>query len=246
MTHPPMPALIDWRRRSAAFVLAFVLAACGSNGPTSPDSAPPPGQNPPGQQPPPTTNPTGKFENPQGPRFSLPEGIELVGKIGSSVPVSPDSIPGCWVGDTTQVKRIGRAITPVNLCFRVKNTTGRAIEIRFPPRVIFIAKALTDQNGVLLEPGATIIVPAGKMMWIEMWLFCINEKRSASRGTSEYEFGPVTDDAQITEIQTLMNDKSLKNPLDAAAVQYAVWEVSDRGGLTDATRQRLRNLPVGN
>ena len=238
-----MPSLIDWRRRSAAFAFAFLLAACGSDSPTSPDTDPPPEQNPPGQQPPPTTSPSGKFDNPQGTRFTLPDGIELVGKIGSSIPASPDSLPGCWTMDTTAVKRVGRAITPVNICFRVKNTTTRMIEIRFPPRVIFISKKMTDQNGVLLEPAASVVVPAGKSMWIEMWLFCVNEKRSSSKADSEYEIGPVTDDAQIKEVAELMSDKSLQNPLDAAAVQFAVWEVSDRGGLTDATRQQLRSLP---
>ena len=158
-----MSASIDWRRRSAACVLTVFLAACGSDSPTSPTN-PPPGQNPPGQQPPPTSSPTGKFENPQGARFTLPEGIELVGKIGSSIPVSPDSIPGCWAGDSAQVKRIGRAFTPVNLCFLVKNTTTRTIEIRFPPRTIFISKRLEDQNGVLLEPAASVVVPAGRTM----------------------------------------------------------------------------------
>ena len=145
--------------------------------------------------------------------------------------------------DTTAVTRIGRAFAPVNVCFRLKNTTGRAIEIRFPPRVIFISKKMTDQNGVLLEPAASVVIPAGKSKWIEMWLFCLNEKRSASKADSEYELGPVTDDAQIVEVAELTRDKSLKNHLDAVTVQVAVWEVSDRGGLTDATRQQLRNLP---
>ena len=240
-----MTAFIHWRRRSAAFAIAFIVAACGSDSPTSPGTTPPPGQGPPpGQQPPPTTNPVGKFDNPQGPRFTLPEGIELVGKIGSSIPVSPDSIPGCWTADTASVRRVGRAITPVNVCFRLKNTTTRAIEIRIPPRIILISKRMQDQNGVLLE-AATIVIPAGRVMWIEMWLFCINEKRSATKPESEYEFGPLTDDTQITEISDLIRDKSLRNPLDVATVQIAVWEVSDRGGLTDATRQQLRRLPAG-
>jgi hypothetical protein len=103
---------------------------------------------------------------------------------------------------------------------------------------------MEDQNGVVLE-AATIVIPAGRVMWIEMWLFCINEKRSATKPESEYEFGPVTDDAQLAEIAGLITGKSMKNQLDAATVQIAVWEVSDRGGLTDAMRAQLRNLPAG-
>ena len=164
--------------------------------------------------------------------------------MGSPVPVSPDSSPGCWFGDPKTVQRVGRGITVVNVCFRLKNTTSHPIEIRFPPRLIVISKHTEDQNGVLIDAGQKVVIPAYSMMWVDMALHCLNEKRRATRPDSEYEFGPVTDDPQLTEISEIVQSKDLKDHSSLLLLQQAIWQVTDRGGLTDATRAQLRALPT--
>jgi hypothetical protein len=111
-----------------------------------------------------------------------------------------------------------------------------------PAGLVMIAEDTATQNGTQVVP-IRIRIGAGRDTTILYSLFCTNEHRNPSSDTDEFHFGPVSDNAGLAEIISLVKDKDVTTSDARDQIQFAIWEVSDEGGLTDETRSELTALP---
>ena len=198
--------------------LVFAVVACGGDkkSSTGPDGGPNP------------------FDTPTGAVYQLPAGVAVQGKI---VGVGGDN--GNGICQPTE--KIGAGFGFVDICLTFSNSSAGPVTVVLPPELIFISKSTDTQNGAVVV-RQTVVVPAGSDTTVAISIFCVNLARHAADAEDEYTIGPLSDNAGLREIATLVQGKQIDAD-DALLVQSAVWEVSDEGGLTAETRQALRDLP---
>jgi hypothetical protein len=204
----------------ALSALLLAAAACGGDDKktsTGPDEAPNP------------------FDAPSGAVYQLPAGVAVQGKI---VGAGGDS--GNGVCETEET--VGAGAGFVDICLTFTNSGAEPDTIALPPELIFISKNTDTQNGAVVV-GQTVVVPAGGDTTVTVSLFCVNLRRHAADAADEFTIGPLSDNAGLREVATLVQGKSIDGQ-GSFVVQGAVWEVSDAGGLTAETRQALRDLPA--
>lgn len=147
------------------------------------------------------------------------------------------------------------------VCLEFKNETSQGIPLRFPPFITLQSKHLETQNGVIIAPGFSYLIPAFTVVRIYASAFCLNYNRRAPFDrvdlTNEWTIGPATLPEPLEEIADIIVPKGISyaqilNPdgrtLDTAKakklwlIQEAIWEVTDSTGLQPATRQKLMDL----
>ena len=163
-------------------------------------------------------------------------GIALPPQVGGC---DPNSCPGGAPG-------LGSGIGLVNIVITITNPTGSSQELVIEPGRTFIATPVTVQDGIALERVQVTIAPGGPRT-IAVRLFCTNAHRSASSASTTYAPGPVTTNAALLDLASIVSGK-LANGTDpqglkALGTQYAVWEITDgRGSLTAQQRSILAAL----
>ena len=178
------------------------------------------------------------FEAPAGRAFTLPANIAVQGTLEGTGADGMEEGERChWenAGDA------GYSYQYVNVCMTLRNSRATDDTLDLPTGLVFVSASGDVQNGLVVQPIA-IRVPAGRDTTVLVRLWCANLERGSSDLGDRYTLGPVTAVPGITEIATLLRGKVIDG--DAVeAIQDAVWEVSDEGGLTNASRAALRALP---
>jgi hypothetical protein len=223
-----MQAARNIRRWQWALLLAAAsLAACGSDhGLTGP-----PGGDDDGN-----SNVAHPFVHPTGTQFTLPAYISVKGTMMGPVYVGAPS------GPCTGLDPVSSSLDFVAVCMTLHNSGATDTSFVLPAGLIMIAADTATQNGTQVVP-VRIRIRAGSDTTILYSLFCTNEHRNPSTDTDEFHFGPVSNDAGLAEIIGLVKDKDVSTSDARDAIQFAIWEVSDEGGLTDETRAELAGLP---
>jgi hypothetical protein len=215
---------------NAGLTALLVLAACGGEG-QEPDPIDPPDNNPPAQTRPGLGPSTG---TPTGTPYTLPAGITLASPIKG---VEFD----CTPPEQRTPIFVGRGNT-VRICLEFTNTTPGTLTITLPPGLTFVSQKVTTQNGFLIIP-AVVNIPPNSKIYANLFLLCLNEKRTPSQGPADtFTVGPVTDDPQLVELTNLVKDKNLRDVLDDGVLQKAVWNVTDGQGLTAEDRAAISRL----
>lgn len=177
------------------------------------------------------------FEAPVGRAFVLPANITL------QAPLAGTGADGMEEGERCHWQNAGEAgysYQYVNVCMTLRNTRATDDTLDLPTGLVFISENGDVQNGLVVQPIA-IRIPAGRDTTVLVRLWCANLERASSDLGDTFRVGPVTSVPGITEIATLLRGKVIDG--DAVeAIQDAVWEVSDEGGLTAASRAALRAL----
>ncbi len=208
--------------RWALLLAVGCLAACGSD--TGPTPPPPGGGG--------GADSTHPFVQPTGTAFALPAGVTVEGKMFGSGPT----------GACAGLDPVSTSLDFVAVCMTLHNTTDADTTVVLPAGLVLIAKDTEVQNGTQVVPISIRIAP-GSDTTIVYSLFCVNQHRLPSGEEDEFTFGPVSDNAGLGEIITLVKDKDVTTSDAADVIQWAIWEVSDGGGLTADTRDQLTALP---
>jgi len=108
-----------------------------------------------------------------------------------------------------------------------------------PPGLLFRSKSNQVQHMLMLKPHPVAV--GTKSDDIELGVFCCNEFRHIPRSNDSFELGPVSDNAELMEIASLVDGKDMSGAL--WTVQRAVWMVTDSTGLNQVYRDSLAALP---
>jgi len=189
--------------------------------------------------------------------WNLPADIELKDSV--------HEYSYCWAFDPyTQVPEKDWKGVPIGFpfCISLKNKTSKPVIIQFPPELILVSASVLHQNTIVIDLG-TIEIPASAEITIVAQGFCLNKGRTIPEtfvdGTENflsYSFGPSQVPAALKEITSIVESKhiTMANVLDEnghvdnskiekyVVIQTAIWEVTDDGGLSGATRKKLEAL----
>lgn len=223
-----MQAVGNFRRwRWALLFAAASLAACGGDH----SLTGPPGGDGDGND-----NVAHPFVHPTGTQFTLPAGVSVKGKMMAPIYVGAPS------GPCTGLEPVSSSLDFVAVCMTLHNSGTTDTSFVLPAGLVMVATDTATQNGTQVVP-IRIRIGAGRDTTILYSLFCTNEHRNPSSDTDEFHFGPVSDNAGLAEIISLVKDKDVTTSDARDQIQFAIWEVSDEGGLTDETRSELTALP---
>ena len=196
-----------------AFFFAIVILAAACGGDSSTGPKPP----------------ALPFDRPTGAVFALPAGVTSDGALKG-----PDA-------SCDAATRVGFSAQLVEVCVTLHNSTTSTITTTFPAGIVLISKSADVQNGTQVQP-MVVPVRAGSDTTVVLELYCVNLSRHATAPGDEYTLGVVSDNAGLREIITILASKVVDES-SVWNVQDAIWEVSDGGGLTAATRTNLQALP---
>lgn len=175
------------------------------------------------------------LETPTGTPFNLPAGIGLAGIIKgyntNDCGCDKDDA-GCQIGTGDLVK----------VCLGLTNTTNKPITVTFPKGLIIISMETETQNGLVIQVE-TIEIPADQTVYYSLGAYCLNSERNPAFVTDVFEFGPVTQNAKLKELMTMVANKRLDNIETRGVLQAALWNITDGDGLTDFDRQYISSIP---
>ena len=178
-------------------------------------------------------------ERPEGTPFQLPAAVTINGAMKGYSQYYPQY---CDNKEEKDGKGKGDL---VRLCIPFFNNSNQPVTVSFPPGLIFIAKNLEYQNGILVEQ-AVFEVPPQQQFYLPLFLCCLNSSRSPSMPGEEWEMGPITNDKDMLDLVTWLNTKNLTGaftPNGTRPVQGAVWNVSQGRPISDLDKKDIEGLP---
>lgn len=163
--------------------------------------------------------PTDEFE-PTGTDFHINPAIEVLSITGH-----PDLSPN---GPFTM------EITVVSLSSGVESDA-------LPAGLLLRRRVNNTQHMLLLKEHP---IAADTTEWrVLLGAFCCNKLRASPDQGDTFDIGPVTDNDDLQEIASLVQNKDISSPTDMWMVQRAVYMVTDSTGLTQAYIDSLTALP---
>ncbi|WP_247237812.1 hypothetical protein [Telluribacter sp. SYSU D00476] len=174
-------------------------------------------------------------EFPVGREFTLPAGITLQ---SDTIPAFDKFECDCKKGEACERGSGGL----VKVCLNFQNSTQGPITVTLPLGLIFVSITEEVQNGLLIKVE-TFEVPADGYLSIGLNLYCLNAVRDVPSPYDKFVLGPVTENAEIAELARLIEGKDLGAAESKIAIQNAVWDITDRDGLTKEIREELARLP---
>jgi len=157
----------------------------------------------------------------------------------------PPQLGACSGSDCPEAVSLGSGGDFVDVIVEIPNPAGTPILIVIPAGQTFIATTDEFQNGMAMEELRATIAPGTTGRFI-LHLYCIQLSRHPSSTATVYAPGPITTNAQLLNLIGLASGKlsNVQDPshIKAAGVQFAVWEITDGAGLSDAQRTLLASL----
>lgn len=174
-------------------------------------------------------------EAPEGIQFVLPSGIIL-----------PREIQGYTENSCANNENplgSGSMLELVKLCFTLQNTHDTTITVKIPAGLIFISQNKATQNGFLVK-DETIEIPGDSTIIRTIGLYCLNNGRESVKQNETFILGPVTNHGKLIELIKLLEGKKFEvfEYWHEEAIQTAVWNITEREGLTEEDRITLANL----
>jgi hypothetical protein len=176
------------------------------------------------------------FVHPTGSQFTLPAYISVKGEMTGPIYV------GAAAGPCAGLEPASASLDFVAVCMTLHNSGATDTTFVLPAGLVMIAEDTATQNGTQVVP-ISVRIDAGRDTTILYSLYCTNEHRNPSSDADVFHFGPVSDNAGLAEIIETVKDKDVTTTDARDAIQFAIWEVSDEGGLTSETRAELAGLP---
>lgn len=171
--------------------------------------------------------------------FTFPSKIEIKGGIKGDIYLVPGK-------DYCQILGSG-AFVLVQL--ELVNHLLKDTLLLLPAGLTFRSEDPGDQNGILIQE-TPINLLKDQTCKVLLYLYCANEHKNGSTKTSRYRFGPLTDAALLQELIQLLKNKAIGyDQLDPETymtlkhrLQEAVWNITDRKGLTQDDRDYISSL----
>ncbi|MFZ4399572.1 MAG: hypothetical protein ACOYO1_06035 [Bacteroidales bacterium] len=176
--------------------------------------------------------------------FILPENIEVIGEIKSAAFKSTvfdketqninDFI---YTPKTTFVELGSGSLVQIYMKFYNKNSQPTTLVI--PGGLMFLPGDTAAQTGTTTQ-NDTIIIPPHDSLGCHIKTYCTNLHKHVPNNTSYKMLGTTVHSDLWTMVNILKTKKKLA---PGSQVQSIIWNITDRGGLTDADRTYLNNLP---
>ncbi len=220
-------------RTGGLILAALLLTGCGAEGDAGVDARVP-GLG--------TSNTT-----PNGSIYELPAGVTINSIYGATHPTNQTQ-PVCF--DTgAQPPAVSVAWGVVDLCVQFLNGGATAANFALPAGLSFVPEPANNppQNGLLAEQTTNIVVPPGGSVWVVVRAYCLNARYPRADG---HVFQKLAIDIRsrpdlyggLLEIIDILRTRTVDSHAEAEVVQDAVWDVTDRGGLTQTRREQLQAL----
>lgn len=163
----------------------------------------------------------GHFEPIGGKPYKLPAGLEVRQIIGYD-----DEIPTSFLP----------------LALTVLNNTQQRITVTMPEGLVFSPLNYEYQYMMLLQ-AFSFSVPPDQDTTILLPTYCANEDLDEPDDESFYEINIQVWERELCELFSLVRDKHLNNEEAVDLAQEALFEITDGDGLTEETKEELKNLP---
>jgi hypothetical protein len=183
---------------------------------------------------------------PAGTAFNLPSGVRAEGTL-----VGTDDDGNCA---QPRLETVGAGFL-VRACLPVRNDTDAGVPLVIPAGLTLVATTQEFQNGIILVGGTAVVQPSGGgdagvdagtvtgTQYLALHAWCLNKNRSGSEPRARYELGPVTNNAQVLELISLIQGKDIAGDgSKVEVVQEALWHITDGTGLTADDREALKDL----
>jgi hypothetical protein len=163
--------------------------------------------------------PTDEFE-PTGTEFYMNPAIEVVSITGH-----PDLSPN----------------GPFTMEMTIVSLTSGIESDELPAGLLLRRRVNNTQHMLLLKAHP---IAADTIEWrMLLGTFCCNKLRASPDLGDTFDIGPVTDNDDLQEIVSLVQNKDISSGTDMWMVQRAVYMVTDSTGLTQAYIDSLTALP---
>jgi hypothetical protein len=163
--------------------------------------------------------PTDEFE-PTGTQFALNSNINVISITGD-----PD------LSDQG----------PVTLAFNAVSRTSSTQSDVLPAGLLLVRRNSQTQHLLFLKDQAvTANVLTTKTL---LGAFCCNKYRNIPDAGDTFDLGPITDNADLQQVISIVENKNISGYNDMWMVQRAVQMVTDSTGLTQAYIDSLNALP---
>ncbi len=163
--------------------------------------------------------PTSEFA-PTGTQFSINPNIDVISITGS-----PDLSP----------------YGPFTMAITVVSRTSNSESDVLPAGLLLRRRVNNTQHMLLLKSQPVAAGTANST--VLLGTFCCNERRPSPDAGDTFDIGPITDNAQLQEIDSLVQHKDISDPSSMWMVQRAVYLVTDSTGLTQAYIDSINALP---
>lgn len=132
---------------------------------------------------------------------------------------------------------------PMTMAMTVASKSGSVTSAVLPAGLFFRRQNSSNQHVILLK-DQTITTAASGNRTIQLGAFCCNRTLRQPGVDDAYDIGPVTDDADLQRIISLVRSKDISDGNNMWMVQRAVWMVTDSTGLTQAYVDSINALPA--
>ncbi len=163
----------------------------------------------------------GEFRPIGGKPYKLPDGLEVRYIIGAM-----DEIP--------------TSFSPLEMS--VLNNTQSRVPVRMPEGLVF-SPSDPDYQYMMILQEFSFNVPADQETTVFLPTYGCNENLDEPDEDSYYEIDIQVWERELCELFELLRGKKLDYEDAVDLAQEALYEITDGNGLTDSTRQRLKELP---
>jgi|WetSurMetagenome_2_1015567.scaffolds.fasta_scaffold35108_2 hypothetical protein len=163
--------------------------------------------------------PINEFE-PTGTQFTLNSSINLISITGD-----PD------------LNDMG----PMTLAFKASSRTSNTESDVLPAGLLLVRRNNQTQHLLFLKDQAVTATTATTKTLLGA--FCCNKHRNIPDASDTFDLGPITDNAELQQIVSIVKNKDIANGSNMYLVQRAVQMVTDSTGLTQAYIDSLNALP---
>jgi len=176
--------------------------------------------------------------------FVLPSNIVLLGQIQSASFKSTgfnkenQNIEDFIFNPKTTSVSIGSG-SLVQFYMKFFNKSPLPTTFIIPGGLMFLPEDTTTQTGTTVQPD-TLIIPGNDSVLCYVRTYCTNLHKHTPNNTKYKMLGTTLHNDLWTMVDILKNKKKLDQ---GSQVQSIIWNITDHGGLTDADRIYLNNLP---
>ncbi|WP_185211256.1 hypothetical protein [Sphingobacterium mizutaii] len=191
---------------------------------------------------------------PTGQKYSLPEGIELQGEITGyegdiNTTARARSKKAMVARRSSDLKaEVPADLSPdfsrgsgyfVRLGIKLKNSTSTTKKLELPAGLIIKSRSGDYQNGVLLKK-VSIDIPANKTIYLDLHMYCGNEKKSASSEYEKYDLAVISNSSSLHDLINRLKNKKINieqyykdNKVDQSynalvgKLQDILWTITD-------------------
>ncbi len=176
--------------------------------------------------------------------YILPSNIEVVGEIQSSTFKSTNfnketqNVNDFIITPKTTFIQLGSG-SLVQVYMKFYNKSSQPTSLIIPGGLMFCPGDTTTQTGITIQPD-TLIIPGNDTTGCNIKAYCTNLHKGIPNNTN-YKILGTTLHSDLWEMVGILKTK--KKLSQGSQVQSIIWNVTDRGGLTEQDRTYLNNLP---